>query len=115
VPVQVQVVDLTGEVVAQREAVVAAGTSVALPIDVPDDLRAAWVVLVPQEPGQVLAALASTSEVSVPDPLDPQTDRAAAWWDVTPLVVARTAVTVPPVLPDVASGLPYGSPSSGPE
>jgi hypothetical protein len=115
VTVQVQVVDLDGVVVAQREAVVVPGTSVTLPVDLPVDLDAAWVVLVPAEPAQVLAALATTSEVRVPDPLDAQTDRAAAWWDVTPLVVARTAVTVPPVLPDVATGLPYGSPSSGPE
>jgi hypothetical protein len=112
VAVQVWVLDTQGLVVAQREAALVPGTSQALPLDLPADLDAGWVVVRPAAEGQVVAARWTAATARAPDPLDPDADRPATWLDVTPVPTARTSVTVPPVTADVAAGLPG---YSGPE
>ncbi len=106
VAVQVWVLDSDGDVVAQRQTALVPGTSQALPLELPDDLEVGWVVVRPADEGQVVAARWTTETARAPDPLDPDTDRPAAWLDVTPVPSARTSVTVPAVRADVSAGLP---------
>ena len=111
VDVLVRVVADDGTTLDSNMATVALGTTETFPVDLPDDVDQAWVVLEPADPGVVLAARETTTTVSVPDTLDPDEEREAFWLDLVPLRSATVTVTVPPVVADIRSGLP-AQPSS---
>ncbi len=104
--VVLRTVSLQGTVLGAEVATVARGTTATVPVQLPNGVRNAWVVVVPMEPGVVLAARQTSATVQVPDALDPDTERDAYWYDLVALRALRTTVEVPPVLPDLTAGLP---------
>jgi hypothetical protein len=109
--VVVRVVADDGTTLDSNVATLALGTTDTFPVDLPDDVERAWVVLEPADPGVVLAARETTTTVSVPDALDPDEEREAFWLDLVPLSSTTVTVTVPPVVADIRAGLP-AQPSS---
>jgi hypothetical protein len=107
-PTQVvlRVVGPDGTLLSADIVTVPRGTTLTVPVDLPDGVRDAWLVVVPREPDVLLAARETTATARVPDALDPDTKRDAAWYDLVALRALRTTVAVPPVLPDVTAGLP---------
>lgn len=106
VDLDVLLVDDEGMVVDENRATLEVGTTDTYPVDLPEGVDEAWVVVVPGEAGTVLAARETTTTVTVPDPLDEDSEREAFWLDLVPLASVRTTVVVPPVLPDLTAGLP---------
>ena len=104
--VVLRTVDREGTVLGADVVTLARGTTTTVPVQLPDGVRDAWVVVVPMEPGVVLAARQTSATVRVPDALDPDTERDAFWYDLVALRPLRTTVEVPPVLPDLTAGLP---------
>jgi hypothetical protein len=110
--VLVRVVADDGTTLDSNVATLALGTTETFPVDLPDDVDQAWVVLEPADPGVVLAARETTTTVTVPDALDPDEEREAFWLDLVPLRSSTVTVTVPPVVADIRSGLPAQSSAS---
>lgn len=112
VEVVVRIVDIEGATLERNVATLAVGTTDTFPVDLPEDVTQAWVVLEAREPGTVLAARETTTTVSVPDALDPEAERDAFWLDLVPLRSTTVTVAVPPVRSDVRAGLAAQSDSS---
>lgn len=104
--VVLRTVSLQGTVLGAEVATVARGMTTTVPVELPNGVSDAWVVVVPVEPGVVLAARQTSATVRVPDALDPDSERDAYWYDLVALHALRTTVEVPPVLPDLTAGLP---------
>jgi hypothetical protein len=104
--VVLRTVSREGTVLGAEVVTLARGTTSTVPVQLPDGVRDAWVVVVPMEPGVVLAGRQTSATVRVPDALDPDTERDAFWYDLVALRPLRTTVEVPPVLPDLTAGLP---------
>jgi hypothetical protein len=109
--VVVRVVADDGTTLDSNVATLALGTTDSFPVDLPDDVDQAWVVLEPADPGVVLAARETTTTVTVPDALDPDEEREAFWLDLVPLRSTTVTVTAPAVVSDIRAGLP-AQPSS---
>lgn len=109
----VRLVDEEGALLGAKVVTVVRGSTVEVPVDLPDGVTAVWVVIEPVDAGVVLAARETTATVAVPDPLAPDEDREGRWLDVVPIISAPLTVQIPPVLADLTAGLP-GQSSSAP-
>lgn len=111
--VVVRLVDKEGSPLGAQVVTLVRGSTLEVPVDLPDGVTAGWVVVEPVDTGAVLAARATTATVAVPDPLAPDEDREGQWLDVVPIVSSTLTVQIPPVLADLTAGLP-GQSSSAP-
>jgi len=82
------------------------GATVDLPVALPDGVTDGWVQVQPPEGAGVLVTRQTGATVRVPDPLDPDVERDATWFDLLSLRASPVTVTVPAVVADVAVGLP---------
>jgi hypothetical protein len=103
--VVVSLVGLDGSVLDENVATLVRGTTETYPVELPEGVSDAWVVVRPAETGVVMGTLETTTTVTVPDPLDPDVEREAFWLDLAPFRASRVTVEVPPVLPDLTVGL----------
>lgn len=103
--VVVSLVGVDGSVLEENVATLARGSTETYPVELPEGVSDAWVVVRPAETGVVMGTLETTTTVTVPDPLDPDVEREAFWLDLAPFRASRVTVEVPPVLPDITVGL----------
>jgi hypothetical protein len=106
VVVVVRLVGLDGAALGSDQRVtVRPGQTVVVPVALPTGVTDGWVVATAAD-APVLLTQETDATVAVPDPLDPEATRDAAWFDLLALTGSGTTVTVPPVVPDVTVGLP---------
>lgn len=103
--VVVSLVGVDGTLLDENVATLVRGTTETYPVELPEGVSDAWVVVRPAETGVVMGTLETTTTVAVPDPLDPDVEREAFWLDLAPFRASRVTVEVPPVLPDLTVGL----------
>lgn len=102
--VVVAVTDLAGTTQRAEVVTVQSGHTVTVPVDPVPGQDRAWVLVEPVDAGLVLALLETTATVTAPEPLDPDENRDAFWFDVAVLTAAPVSVEVSPVVADLSVG-----------